>query len=100
MKRRTVVFSPEAQSDLLRLYNWIADAAGPTIAIQYIDRLEAFCLRLDYASERGRLRDDIRAGTRVIGFERRVTVAFTVEDDSITVLRVFYGGQDWEAAMS
>jgi toxin ParE1/3/4 len=99
MKRRAVVLSPEAQGDLLRLYDWIAGVAGSTVAIRYIDRLEGCCLRLDTASERGRRRDDICAGLRIIGFEKRVTIAFTIEEDNVTILRLFYGGQDWESAL-
>jgi toxin ParE1/3/4 len=36
----------------------------------------------------------------MIGFERRVTVAFTVEDERVVILRLFYGGQDWSAVLS
>ncbi|MEJ0096792.1 MAG: type II toxin-antitoxin system RelE/ParE family toxin [Bauldia sp.] len=99
MKRRSVVFAPEAANDLLRLYEWIADAAGPSIAIEYIDQLEAYCLGFDLASECGILRDDIRPGLRIVGFKRRMTIAFTVDEKIVTVLRVFYGGQDWESTL-
>ncbi len=47
-------------------------------AYRYDRRIRAFCERLDYGSERGTPRNDLRLGLRVIGFERRVTVAFTV----------------------
>ena len=33
---------------------------------------------------------------RIIGFERRVTVAFAVEPESLVILRLFYGGADWQ----
>lgn len=99
MKRREIVFSPEAQDDLLHLYDWIAGVAGPVVAIGYIERLEAYCLSLELASERGRRCDDIRAGLRIVGFERRVTIAFTVSENDVTVLRLFYGGQNWEAEL-
>ena len=36
------------------------------------------------------------SGLRIIGFERRITIAFTVDDSQVTILRVFYGGKDWE----
>ncbi len=49
-----------------------------------------------FASERGMRRDDIRQGLRITGFERRLTVAFTVDDDRVTILRLCHGGQDWE----
>lgn len=45
------------------------------------------------------MRDDIAVGFRIIGFERRVTIAFVVRDDRVEIERVFYGGQDWEAAL-
>jgi toxin ParE1/3/4 len=98
VKRREVVFAPEARDDLLRTYEKIADAAGAHIALSYIERIEAHCLGFDFASERGHLRDDIRAGLRIVGFERRVTIAFTVDEQSVTILRLFYGGQNWEGA--
>lgn len=96
MKRRKVIFAPEAREDLIALYDWIADAAGANVAIGYVERLETWCLDFDLASERGSLRTDIRPGMRVVGFERRVTVAFTVDEDRVTILRLFYGGRDWQ----
>jgi toxin ParE1/3/4 len=35
----------------------------------------------------------------MVGFEKRVTIAFTIGDDDATILRLFYGGQDWEATL-
>ena len=48
------------------------------------------------AFERGHRRDDVRPGLRIIGFERRVTVAFTVSETHVVILRRFYSGWDWE----
>ena len=100
MKEREVLFSLEAEVELLELYEWIAAAASPDVAFGYVTRIEAFCQRLGIASERGLSRDDIRPGLRIIGFERRVTVAFRVEADRVVILRLFYGGRDWETLMS
>jgi plasmid stabilization system protein ParE len=47
---------------------------------------------------RGAQRDDIRPGLRVFGFRKRVSIAFEVTDDMVTVLGIFYGGQSLEAA--
>jgi toxin ParE1/3/4 len=96
MIRREVVFSPEARNDLVELYEWIAAAAGPEIALNYVTRIEKFCLGFDIASERGHRRDDVRSGLRVAGFEERVTIAFTVTASEAIILRLFYGGQNWE----
>ena len=47
------------------------------------ERLRMFCERLQHGAERGSMRDDIRVGLRIIGFERRVTIAFVAEEDRI-----------------
>jgi len=99
VKRREVTFAPEAKDDLLKLYDWIAEAAGPAVALPYLERIEAYCAGFDLASERGTKRDDVRRGLRIAGFERRVTIAFTVSDARVVILRVFYGGQDWQEAL-
>jgi toxin ParE1/3/4 len=33
---------------------------------------------------------------RIVGFERRITIAFTVSTENVTILGIFYGGRDWE----
>ena len=90
--------SPEAESDLSGLYEWIADRAGAGVAMDYIERIEVFCSGLDLASERGQARDGIRPGLRIVGFERRVVIAFALLDDTVVILRVFTGGQNWAGA--
>jgi hypothetical protein len=37
-------------------------------------------------SDRGQRRDDIRAGLRIVGIERRVAIAFTVSAPEVTIL--------------
>jgi toxin ParE1/3/4 len=96
MKQRVVIFAPEARDDLIALYEWIADAASEQVAIGYVQRLETFCKGLAHAAERGRARPDIRPTLRVVGFERRATVAFSVEQTTVEILRVFPKGKDWE----
>lgn len=99
MKERDVVFAPEARDDLLHLYEWLAAVASPATALSYIERIETFCTGLSIGSERGHSRDDIRSGLRIMGFERRLTVAFSVEDHRVVILRLFYGGRNWEDLM-
>ena len=70
------------------------------MTISYIERLESYCLGFSHASERGQLRDDIRPDLRIVGFERRVTIAFAVDSTRVTILRVLYGGRDWETDLS
>jgi toxin ParE1/3/4 len=44
--------------------------------------------------DRGTRRDDLLAGLRVVGFERRVAIAFHVGPDTVTIDRILYGGRD------
>ena len=99
MRKRIVEISQDARADLIALYDWIAEATSPAIALSYIERLESYCRGFDLASERGHLREDVRPGLRIVGFERRVTIAFTVENDRVIILRIFYGGRNWSELM-
>jgi toxin ParE1/3/4 len=99
VKRRKVSFRPLAEADLFRLYDYIASESGHDIAETYIDRIEAACMALETFPERGARRDDIRRGLRTIGFERRATVAFEVTKTKVIIVRIFYGGQDFESAL-
>jgi toxin ParE1/3/4 len=96
VNRKAVIYAPEAGDDLDWIYDTIADASSAVIADRYDQRIRTFCEKLEYASERGTRRDELRPGLRTVGFERRVTVAFTVEDDRVVILRVFYGGANWQ----
>ena len=99
MKRRIVEISEAARQDLFGIYEWIANAGSPQNGLAYVERIESFCNKFDLASERGTLRDDVRPGLRVVGFERSANIAFMVEDERVVILRVFYGGQNWEKAI-
>lgn len=91
---RRVVFAPEAQADLLALYDAVAGDGSEERALNYTERIESVCLRLGSFPERGTRRDDIRPGLRVIGFERRVAIAFHVTEALVTIDRILYGGRD------
>ena len=95
MKRRAVVYTLDAGDDLDRIYAIVAEASSPTTADRYDSRIRAFCERLEHGSERGTLRENVRPGLRVVGFQRRVTVAFVVEPERVVILRLFYGGANW-----
>lgn len=95
-----VVFAPEARDDLEELYLFIAERADPERAMAYVDRIESYCRGFADFPKRGVPRDDLFPGLRVTGFERRVTIAFHVDVDTVTFLRILYGGRDVDALMS
>jgi len=91
-----VRFRPEAEADLIGLYDYIAAEAGLDIAGSYMDRIETPCLSLATFPERGQRRDDIRPGLRVIGFERRASIVFLLSKSDVVIVRILYGGRDLE----
>lgn len=93
MKYR-VEFNPEARVDLLNLYNYIAERSGESRALAYIERIEEACMSLETFPTRGKLWDGLRPGLRVMGFERRATIAFQVNPGVVAIFRVLYGGRD------
>lgn len=94
-----VVYSRRAVGQLEALYAYIA-GDSPQRAERFVSAIVDYCDGLDAFPLRGAPRDDIRPGLRIVGFRRRVTIAFTVDDDAVTILGVLYGGRDLLAALS
>jgi len=99
VKKYEVVFRPLAAADLLGIYDYVAGVAGRRVASAYVDRIEAACMALETFPERGTGRDDIRPGLRTMGFERRATIMFQVMEREVVIVRIFYGGQDYESRL-
>jgi toxin ParE1/3/4 len=94
-----VVLSPEAQAHLLAIRTHIERYAGAQVALDFTTAIIEHCASFTTFPERGTRRDDLRPGLRVIGFRRRISIAFAVADETITIIGIFYGGQDIEGAM-
>ncbi len=97
MKTRSVQYAPQFRSDLESIYDHVADNASSATASGFVGRIETFCESLSRASERGTHHHEIRAGLRSVGFERRVTIFFQVAEETVSILRIFYAGRDWQA---
>ena len=97
--RHKVVFRPSTRSDLFAIYNYIEKESGAARAGGYIDRIEAACMALSTFPERGIVRDAIGSGIRVVGFERRASILFRVHEERVLILRILYGGQDYQTHM-
>ena len=96
MKKYTVNFAPEAQEQLSSLYHYISVAASPTIAFNYTNSIIAYCESLQEFPQRGTPRNDVRPGLRITNFKKRTVIAFVIHDDIVSILGIFYGGQDYE----
>ncbi|QCI65944.1 type II toxin-antitoxin system RelE/ParE family toxin [Phreatobacter stygius] len=85
-----------AEADLKGIYAFIRDQASPRTARSYVDRILTDLAGFDLFPERGTVRDEIRPGLRVIGFARRISIAFIVEAEEVVVLRILYAGRQLE----
>lgn len=94
-----VHFTPEARDQLEKLEIHIAGAGSPIVAAHYVDSIVDHCEKLQTFPHRGTRRDDLGPGLRTLGFRRRVTILFEVSGDTVNIIGIYYGGQDYEAAM-
>ena len=94
-----VVFSPQAQEQLVELYRYIADAASPATAARYTEAIVSYCESLHKFPLRGTMRDDVRPGLRITNYKKRAVIAFAVDAQTVSIVGVFYGGQDYETLL-
>jgi len=94
-----VVFSPEAEEQLAPLYGYIAAAASPDIAARYTEAIVCYCESLCAFPHRGTMRDDVRPGLRIASYRKRTVIAFDVDAERVSIIGVFYGGQDYETIL-
>lgn len=97
--RYRIIFSPEADAQLVDIYRHIAREASPEIAEQFTSAIIDYCEGFGIFPQRGALRDDLRPGLRTVGFRRRITIAFAIEQRTVSIIGVFYGGQNYEAVL-
>lgn len=81
-------------TDLDNLYSIISQKSSFQIADNYLSRIEQSCLSLATFPERGTAVPGGLPGLRTMGFERRVTILFRVETETVEILRILYGGRD------
>lgn len=89
-----IIYHPQAEAELDRLYADIAEAAGSTIAGSFVGGLIDLIEGLETFPERGTVRESPVTGLRIIGYRRSASVAFTVRGDDVFILGVFARGRD------
>jgi toxin ParE1/3/4 len=95
----SVVFTPEAEEQLVELYRYIAIDASPAVAEKFTSAIVDFCEGLTKFPHRSVRRDDIRPGLFVTQFRSRVVIAYSVDNNEVVVIGVFYGGRDFESLL-
>lgn len=69
------------------------------IAERYTSAIITYREELRTSTHRGIRRDDIREGLRVTNYRKRVVIAFDVDAAQVSVIGIFYGGQDYETVL-
>jgi toxin ParE1/3/4 len=94
-----LIYRPRAEEDLEAIYRFIAQDSPPR-AFAFVEKIQQRCDLLRDSPEQGRARPDLRPNLRVVPYGRSVVITYQVTGDTIEVLRIFYGGQDYETIMS
>ena len=81
---------------MVLLYQYISNLASPKIANNYVNAIADYCESLKNFPERGNKRDDIRLGLRTTHYKKRALIAFAAELNRVSIIGIFYGGQDYE----
>ncbi|SKD05450.1 Plasmid stabilization system protein ParE [Burkholderia sp. CF099] len=95
-----VQFAPEALVQLRALEQRIADAGAPLAAERYVDSIVDLCMKLQTFAARGVARDDLLPGLRITHFRKRTIIAYLLDREVVSIVGVFYGGQDYETALA
>ncbi len=95
----TVLFSPEAEAQLLDLSCYVVQTVSPVTAAVFTEAIVSFCEELKEFPHCGTMRDDIRPGLRITHYKTRTIIAFAVLEDIVAILVIYYGGQNYEAKL-
>ncbi|WP_454715124.1 type II toxin-antitoxin system RelE/ParE family toxin [Caulobacter segnis] len=98
MSGYSIIYTPEAEAQLLALYHYLAFEASPVTAARFTDAIVERCEALRDFPERGAPRFGVRPGLRTLPF-RRVTITYAVKGQQVVIVGIFYGGQDYESIL-
>ena len=94
----SVILSLEARLDLADLFDYLSGKTGDDFARAYIRRIMDHCNGFSTFPKRGTLRNDIEPGLRLVGYRRKATIAFRVDENTVTIARILYGGKSLTGA--
>lgn len=96
-----VIWAPEALEQLIDLTAYITTEATPEVAERYVRSVVLYCNSMNTFPHRGNKRDDLRPGLRITHYRGSTIIVLSVDDvaRTVSILGVFHGGQDYEAAL-
>jgi toxin ParE1/3/4 len=92
---RRLILRPQAEADLESIRAFVA-ADSPPAAVRFVASIENRCRSLLDFPGQGRARGDLFKGLRVLPFGRSVVIGYVSTEEAVEVLRVWYGGQNYE----
>jgi len=97
----TVKFDIRARNQLASVARYLAGAADPNRASSFVRDLTNEAKSLKIFPYRGQSKDHIYPGLHIIGYKRRATIAYLIDDTdkTVSIAGIFYGGQDWESEL-
>jgi plasmid stabilization system protein ParE len=97
-----VGFAPEALAQLTAIEDFIALSGTREGAERYVDGIVECCRNLTTFPLGGTRRDDLMPGLRITNYHSRSVIAYTVNTEArtISIVGVFYGGQDYEGRLA
>ena len=75
-----VIFTPEATTQLIALYQYIANQGSPVTAERYTTAIADCCNDLCTFPHRGTSRDDLSPGLRITNYKKRAVIAYSVNE--------------------
>ncbi|WP_430240854.1 type II toxin-antitoxin system RelE/ParE family toxin [Neorhizobium sp. DAR64861/K0K2] len=89
----TVRFSDAAEDDVIELLTYLLPRAGERVARLYVDQIVDHCHSFERFPERGS-RLESKLGVRLVGYRKKATIAFMIEGNTVTILRIFHHGRN------
>lgn len=91
-----VVWSPEAEQDLLDIWDYFAREAAPEIADRRLREIHRACRRLTDLPQSAQPRDELGPGWRSIPVLPHV-VFYRLTEEAVEIVRVVHGHRDVDA---
>lgn len=100
MQRLPVVYRQDAGTDLDSIFIYLVEqGANPGIARGFVARIKARCEGIGNLPEGYPARPDLGPGIRIVPFERSAIILYRPTDTAVEIVRIFYGGRDYEEIM-
>jgi toxin ParE1/3/4 len=98
-RRRPVIWSSEARSDLSDIWDYYDKVAGRHTADRIVHSIDQTCSLLESHPFAGRARNEVRPGLRSIAAASHV-VFYRVKDDVAEIVRVLDGRRDLDEILA